>query len=385
MTIKSKLGLIALGITLSACSAITGMDQTARRLPEKPPVAQARPEPKPVGETQYIAAEFKDLPGWAAEDFGEALSVLQYTCAKGTIPSGNVGQEIFGDKDTWRALCNRANIATKTGAREFFEKNFKPYRVQYMGKANGLFTGYYEAELRGSLKRNGRYRYPIYRLPPQGDLQLTRAEIDRGALVGKNLELAWVDDPVALYALHIQGSGRVKLDSGEILRIGFAGKNVHPYTSIGKTFGDWNLLPKDQIHMATIETWFKQHPDMMPQVLQTNDSYIFFRPITGDGPIGAMGLALRPLRSLAVDRAVYPLGLPFWLDTPHPVEGSAPLRRMMFAHDTGTAIKGSIRGDVFWGAGEKAKQNAGLMRSRGGYYVLAPQNKILISGNDARR
>lgn len=321
--------------------------------------------------------QFSDLPGWESENFAEAIPVFAKSCSKISDSDVNA-KKIFGDAASWRAACARLpQRADNAAARQFFERNFRPYRI---GNAPGLFTGYYEASLRCAMRADKKYRYPLYRMPDDAALQLTRAEIDAGALRGKKLELLWCDDPVAVYSLHVQGSGRVTLPDGQTRRIGFAGKNAHPYTSIGKVFGERGLVPKDRIEMATIEDWLRRNPKDAAEILQNNRSYIFFRDIKGDGPVGAMGLALTPGRSLAVDREIFPLGVPLWLDISGP-----RLQRLTFAQDTGSAIKGLVRGDYFWGAGENAKREAGAMRGRGTYYALLPQGGALLTQNDAGR
>jgi membrane-bound lytic murein transglycosylase A len=201
----------------------------------------------------------------------------------------------------------------------------------------------------------------------------TRQEIDAGRLSGRDLELLWVDDPLDAFFLHIQGSGRVRLADGETVRVGYAGQNGQPYVAIGRLLAERGALRRDEVSLQSIRDWLAAHPAEAAEVLAANPSYVFFRLLEGDGPIGAHGVALTPGRSLAVDPSFVPLGVPVWLDTTDPLDERRPLRRLMMAQDTGGAIRGAIRGDVFWGAGEEAKARAGRMRSRGRYYLLLPR------------
>jgi membrane-bound lytic murein transglycosylase A len=200
-----------------------------------------------------------------------------------------------------------------------------------------------------------------------------RAAIAGGALDGRGLELLWVDDPVDAFILHIQGSGRVTLPDGAVVRLGYAGNNGHAYVAIGRLMRARGLLPADEINMPAIARWLRANPVAGAALMAENPRYIFFRERVGAGPIGAQGVALTPGRSLAVDDALIPLGAPLWLDTTGPPPGGGPLRRLVIAQDTGSAIKGAVRGDLFWGAGADAFEAAGRMNQRGRYYILLPQ------------
>ena len=285
-------------------------------------------------------------------------------------------------------------------ARQFFENWFSAYKVSDRGNLDGLFTGYFEPLLHGSLKKTPRYSVPLYKKP--GDLvtvklgkfnaalmgqQITgrlrantlvpyakRAEIERGALSGKGLELVWVDDPVDAFFLQIQGSGLVRLPSGKILRVGYAGKNGQPYFAIGRDLVARGALTTENVSLQTIRAWLAANPAEAQAVMNKNQSYVFFRVITGAGPIGAQGVPLTAGHSLAVDRRYIPLGAPLWLDTTDPLVPGAPLRRLVIAQDTGGAIKGVVRGDFFWGAGDWARNSAGKMKQPGRFYILLPRS-----------
>ncbi len=206
----------------------------------------------------------------------------------------------------------------------------------------------------------------------------SRAEIERGALAQRGLELFWVDDAVDAFFLHIQGSGRVRLPDGTVARIGYDGQNGHPYVPIGRLLAERGALPRDEVSMQTIRAWLAAHLGEAAALMEENPSYVFFREIAGPadagGPLGAQGVALTAGRSLAVDRAFLPLGAPIWLDLEDPAEGNGRLRRLVVAQDTGGAIRGPVRGDLFWGFGPQAAERAGMMKDRGTYYILLPHD-----------
>jgi membrane-bound lytic murein transglycosylase A len=304
---------------------------------------------------------FDDLDGWQQDDHRAALGVFRDTC---TLLKGA----------EWGPLCRLAADAGDTAdeARSFFEMLFRPVLV---GEPPALFTGYYEPELDGSLHRGGRYRYPIYRRPPElrdGVQYLSRAQIEAGALAGRGLEIAWLDDPVEAYFLQIQGSGRIRLPDGKVLRVGYAGRNGHSYRSIGQEMVRRGTHSLSQLSAQTIKGWVRDNPQAGAAVLNTNPSYVFFRKLRDlppeKGPIGAMGRSITGMRSIAVDPRFYPLGAPVWIEK----DGAEPLRRLMVAQDTGGAIKGAQRADVFYGTGRQAGDAAGTVKDPGRMLVLLP-------------
>jgi membrane-bound lytic murein transglycosylase A len=338
---------------------------------------------------QLSSASFNDLPGWNNDRQSEALSAFARSCAKLAGKSG---------KYNWRTPCAAlvaSMPADDAAARAFFERYFTPYSVN--GGDDGLFTGYYEAELHGAPEMTGQYRVPLYTRPDDlisVDLGLFKDELngkhivgkvsktelipydDRAAIANSSLNgrarpIVWVDDPVDAFFLEVQGSGQVKLADGSVMRVGYDGANGRAYVAIGKALADMGELQKP-VTMQAIRGWLAAHPDRAQEIMDLNPSYVFFRRIEGDGPIGAEGVALTSERSMAVDPSYISLGTPVWLDTSSP-EG-APLRRLMIAQDTGGAIKGAVRGDFFWGAGETAEREAGAMQSRGRYFVLLPKS-----------
>ena len=351
-------------------------------------------------------ADFTELPGWTADAQQDALPALARSCAvlsrridDAPVGAGGIG----GTVADWRAPCAALDSAPADAeaARRLIESRFRPWRVtDGAGYADGLFTGYYEAELHGARTPSARYRVPILMRPAdlvtvdlgrfapdlagrriagrvvKGALQpyLSRAAIERGALAGRKLEIAWVDDPADAFFLHIQGSGRIALDDGSVLHVGYAAANGHAYTPIGRELIARGVAAPEDMSMQTIRAWLEAHPGEAQALMDKNASYVFFRVLKGDGPLGAQGVALTPGRSLAVDSRLMPLGAPVWLDTTDPLTPTIPLRRLMVAQDTGGAIRGAVRGDVFWGYGPDATLRAGKMRQTGRWFLLLPRS-----------
>ncbi|MFH1603238.1 MAG: MltA domain-containing protein [Pseudomonadota bacterium] len=332
-----------------------------------------------------------DVTGWTDDDPADAWDAFLRGCAR------------LAARSAWREPCALAQqLPTGASVREFFEAHFLPYRVANAdGSVQGLVTGYYEPLLRGSRNKEGPYRYPLYAAPedllivdlaeinPQlkhlrlrGRLEgrrvvpyYARAEIERGlpALAGK--ELLWVDDPVDLFFLQIQGSGRVRLPTGELVRVGYADQNGRPYRSIGRYLVEQGELKLEQASMQGIKAWGAANPAKLEDLLNRNPSYVFFHELqhAEGGPPGALGVALTPERSIAVDPRYIPLGAPVFLATTWP-NSAEPLQRLMLAQDTGGAIRGAVRADYFWGFGEGAGAQAGRMRQPAHMWVLLPRD-----------
>jgi membrane-bound lytic murein transglycosylase A len=325
---------------------------------------------------------FSDLAGWSDDALSEALPAARAACqvilsGAADAPIGPNG--IAGRTMDWRSPCAGllAVPPNDDTIRSTVEVLFVPFLVA--DGAEGLFTGYYEPELQGAREPSAAYSVPLYLRPPDltsAGPYLPRRDIEAGALAGRGLELAWVADPIDAFFLQVQGSGRIRLPDGGGIRVGYAANNGHPYTAIGRLLVDRGEMTKDAATMQTVRQWLRDHPDQAPAVMQANARYIFFREIEGDGPIGSLGVALTPGRSLAVDASLLPLGAPIWLETTYPAgtpEAGRPLRRLMVAQDTGGAIKGAVRGDIYWGSGEAALRYAGPMKQQGRYYLLLPK------------
>jgi membrane-bound lytic murein transglycosylase A len=368
--------------------------------------ACATPEPAPapggLGPMVLQPLSFDRLAGWSEDDSARVLPALLKSCNRiAKLPlDKSVGFEgMGGTAADWYAPCAAASRVAEgdhKAARILFETWFIPWQVTNDGRADGLFTGYFEPEIKGSRLRKGPYTHPIYGKPsdlvitspggrPRPDSPViigrmengkvvpyyTRAEIEKGAINGTAPVLAWTDDAVDLAIMQIQGSGRVRLDDGSVIRLGVAGSNGHEFVGIGKVMKDEGKLGSDT-SMPAIRAWLKANPEEGRTLLRRNPRYIFYGVNAGtDGPMGTEGVALTPERSLAVDPRFVPLGAPVWLDSVDPA--GKPLRRLMVAQDTGAAIKGPVRGDVFWGAGEAAFQIAGKMKSPGRLVVFLPR------------
>jgi membrane-bound lytic murein transglycosylase A len=353
--------LIAAAGLLSACAGTSGsaVDNKVRMAP----------------------ISFNEIPGWNEDRQGEALAAFRRSCPRLTSgPETKIvtdGGEKTVTAAEWKTICASASGIKDTdsaAARTFFEQNFRPLVVQAPGK----FTGYFEPEMRGSRAPSRIFTVPVYRRPTDlGDgPYLTRAEIEQGALKGKGLEIAYVQDPVALYEVQVQGSGRIHLAEGGVLSIGFDGSNNRPYTAIGSVLADMGVMRRDEVNWPAIRDWLKRNPQDGREVMRKNERYIFFKDTRTAAAAGSEGVALTAQRSLAVDTAFTPYGTPVWIDTQRPVAGKPGqleiYRRLMIAQDTGAAIKGPARGDVFYGGGARAADWAGRMVGSGQAIVLVP-------------
>jgi len=303
----------------------------------------------------YQLLEFDDLDGWADDDHQAAFDVFLSTCGDMRDPA-------------WEAICSVAKQGQE--ARGFFERFFTP--VQIDDGQDALFTGYYEPELRGSLNRGGPYQYPLYRLPPNPG-QLSRREIEEtNAFDGRGLEIAWIDDPVDVFFLQVQGSGRVKLDNGGGIRVGYGGANGREYSSIGLELVRRGVYDAHQVSADVIRNWVRNNGEEGLQLLWTNESYVFFREVNevpaDMGPLGAMNRSVTPMRTVAIDPAFIPYGAPVWMEK----QGANPLNRLMVAQDTGSAIRGAQRADIFFGTGVIAGRDAGRTKDGGRLVVLMP-------------
>jgi membrane-bound lytic murein transglycosylase A len=339
---------------------------------------------------------WSSLDGWRDDHHAEAWPALKQSCEK------------LRKRDShWQVICQKVaalEAPNDETARIFFEDHFVAHRVVgQRGKKNGLITGYYEPLLYGSLEPTERYRYPVYGRPANlliidlGEIYpelegkrirgrfdgssrivpyFSRAEIDLGEPALAGHELAWVDDPVSLFFLHVQGSGRIQLESGEVMAIGYADQNGRPYVSIGRQLLRMEELEREEITLGSIRDWIHEHPKQMETLLNSNPSYVFFakRNSKLPGPLGSLNVPLTAERSIAVDNRYISAGLPVWLDTSLATDES-PYQRHVLAQDTGGAIKGAVRADVFFGQGERAERMAGTMKQTGQLFVLLPRQE----------
>jgi len=361
-------------------------------MPACPP---APPQPPAVSEPRgkLVPALWSQLPDWG-RDLGGSLQAFVRGCAALEM------------QPMWQDACAAARAlpaaAPDAAIAALFEQAFDVYRLANADDSDsGLITGYYEPLLHGSRVRTARYRYPIY-APPQDllaidlsseypDLRARRLRgrlvqgnrvvpyLDRGAIDSeaaplKGLEIVWVDDPVDVFFLHIQGSGQVELENGERIRVGYADQNGQPFRSLARVLIDRGEIAPERASMQGIKEWTRRNPQRVQEFLNTNPSYVFFRELPADlpGPLGSLGVPLTPERSLAIDPRVVPLGAPVYLATTWP-NTDEPLLRLMAAQDTGGAIAGGVRADFFWGFGDAAGAQAGRMRQPGRMWVLLPK------------
>ena len=312
-------------------------------------------------EERYSLLPFNQLDGWQDDNHAEAFSAFLETCGDLKDPE-------------WKAICALAKSRPmdQASAQTFFEMFFRPVLIE--DGEPMLFTGYFEPELSGSRTRTGRFRFPIYSLPRDNSVRrLSRRQLEEtGALNGRGLEICWVDDSVELFFLQIQGSGRVRLTDGSVLRVGYAGANEHEYRSIGQELIRRGIYNRHQVSAGVIANWVRRNPVDGAELLRHNGSYVYFRELrhvpSHKGPLGAMNRSVTTMRTVAVDRRYTPLGAPVWIEK----EGGDPLRRLMVAQDTGSAIKGAQRADIFYGSGDLAGRAAGQVRDSGRMVVLLP-------------
>jgi len=355
-------------------------------------------------EAGFIEVSYDDLEGWSSDPQSQALAAFKTSCRVFlSQPAVKIisPERLGGRAGDWHPACELAQALaapTDSQVKEFFEQNFTV--ISYARNIEGLFTGYFAPEYHGSDKPSEDYNYPLYALPEDlktldlghfsSDLQgrtivgevkdgafvpyKDREVIDNGALGNRSLELVWLKDPTDAFFMHIQGSGVIRYENGDQKLFGYAGKNGKAYHAIGKFLIQSGEIKKQDMSMQAIRAWINDNPLQAKALMWKNPSYVFFRPMDTARPVGAMGVELTAGRSLAVDRKFVPLGIPVWLDLKPSTEYIDPIRRLVIAQDTGGAIKGRVRGDVYWGIGEDAGLMAGPMKDLGRYYFLLPKD-----------
>lgn len=378
---------------VAGCAATTSAplpETTCPQCPSCPPTGAAAPPALAAKPLQR--ANWEDLPGWREDDLTAAWGAFLQSCS------------VLQKQPEWAVVCAealRSGALDSAGVRAFVEGRFLPYQLVNPDRTReGLITGYYEPLVRGSRKRGGTYAHPLYGVPDdllmielgevypelkhmrlRGRLQgrkvvpyYTRSELAQRESQLAPRALFWVSDPVELFFLQVQGSGRIELENGTRVRVGYADHNGHPYQSIGRWLVEKGALKLEQASMPGIKAWAKANPQRLNELLNANPSFVFFRELADGrgGPIGALGVGLTEGRSLAVDPRTVPLGAPVFLATTWP-SSSKPLNRLMVAQDTGSAIKGVVRADFYWGFGPNAGAMAGGMRQPGSMWVLLPR------------
>ncbi len=384
---------LALAFLLAGCRMVPGAEPPRTAIPGQPPAGA-------VASAAFAGVQRGPAVGalsMGREDAGTALAAFVESCHVLTKRTDGSG---LTNPDDWKPACDAARSWPVGRAAAFFAEHFETARV---GTGDAFATGYYEPEIAGSRTRRAGFTTPVYAMPADlergwpEDMAVTertgraplsrklpsgkyvpyydRAEIDAGALAGRGLELAWAADPVELFFLHIQGSGRLITPEGQVIRIGYAGQNGREYVAIGRILRDKGVLGegpgKYPGSMQGLMAWIRDNPEEGRKVMHQNRSYVFFRELTGDGPLGSIGVPVRREASVAVDPAFVPYGAPVWLELDRR-EASG----LWVAQDTGGAIKGANRFDTFWGAGEDARVIAGGMSARGTALVLVPKGTV---------
>lgn len=380
----------------------------ARRSPRSHLLQPAIAEPGPLRlpDSQLEPLEWSELEGWLEDDHASALATFLASCRP-------LVRSTAADPRPMRAAllaaCRRALSLRRSGAeqaRAFFEQNFRPARISRLGESAGFLTGYYEPVVDGSRFPTRYFTVPLYRRPPDlvspgtapnagfpnkgPALRVTakgeqvpyydRGEIEDGALDGRRLEICWLKDPAEALTIQIQGSARVRLEDGTMLRVNYAAHNGYPYTPVGRLLIERNIVPREEMSMDRIREWMRAYPEEAKEVRRTNRSYVFFRIVGLDSDreaVGGQGIPLTPWRSIAVDRALHVYGTPFFIAASLPAgagRANVPFRRTMIAQDTGSAIVGPARADLYFGPGEEAGRIAGRIRHAGQFAMLIPRD-----------
>ncbi len=370
-------------LLLSAASAMPVLARNPLKLPD----------------TQYEPITWAMIEGWADDDHDAAFASYLNSCKailRGT-PDSRPGQPMYG---ALFRVCQKAvaiNPQKPGEARAFFEQNFRPVRISPLGTPDGFVTGYYEPIVDGMREQGDGYDNPLYRKPASVSaggskkkkkhkrkslVSYERAAIDDGALAGRNLEICWLKDPIDSFFIHIQGSVRVQLDDGKLMRLNYAAANGHPYYAVGRWLIDKGIIDKEEMSMDRIREWMERNPAEGRELRRRNKSYVFFREThlpSNEEPIGAQGVSLTPGRSIAVDHKLHTYGTPFFISAYLPIESLKPdtwFRRLMIAQDTGGAIVGPARADLYFGAGDEAASIAGRLRHDGRFVMLAPKELV---------
>jgi membrane-bound lytic murein transglycosylase A len=360
--------------------------------------ANARELPAKIRNAQVAAVSFDALSGWKDDNHAEAYAAFLSSCR--AILNGTKAMRkarpVYGGLFE---VCERAKAAgplDRDQARVFFERNFKPVRLAQPGESQGFFTGYYETEVHGSRVRTEEYNVPLYAAPAAAIRKnqskvfpnLDRGEIEDGALKGKGLEICWVKNPVDAFFAQIQGSTRVKLEDGKLLRLNYVASNGMKYYPVGRDLIDRGIIAKEDMSMDKIRAWMDANPEEGKTLRRKNKSFVFFTetPLAAhEECIGAQGVPLTPLRSLAVDKKLHVYGTPIWIDAELPIESEKPetkFQRLLIAQDTGSAIVGPARADIYFGAGEEVGSIAGRIKQFGNFVMLVPRS-IPVKGDSA--
>jgi len=317
----------------------------------------------------FSAVSWQALPGWQEDDLVQAWPAWLRSCDALRKRSGEVN---------WRQVCSQtASVSSRDSQsiRRYFESNFQAYEIRNSaGSDTGLITGYYEPQMDGSQTRTSTYNVPLYAYPNSWKKSRpnpgpTRAELMSSGVL-KGSEIAWVQDPVEAASMQIQGSGKIRLEDGRILQLGFAGTNEQPFKSSAQWLLDRKEITGKEATMQGISQWAKRNPDRVNEMLNANPRFVFFKETSGT--VGALGVPLTGERSIAIDLQAMPLGAPVFLSTTKPLSNQS-LQKLVMAQDTGKAIVGGVRADFYWGSGESAGESAGRMKQNGKMWLLLPR------------
>lgn len=349
---------------------------------------------------QIATLSFDALTGWKDDDHAAAYAAFQKSC--NAIQHGTkamrTARPLYG---ALFKVCQRAaalGTLDRDRARAFFEDNFRPVRLAASGQEQGFYTGYYEPSIDGSRVKTEEYNVPLYAAPARAVKKkqskvfanFDRGKIEDGALAGKGLEICYVKNPVDAFFAQIQGSTRVKLDGGKVLRLNYIASNGHPYTPVGKFLVDRGIVAKEDMSMDKIRDWMEANPDEGKELRRKNRSFVFFHETAlgeQDECIGSQGVPLTPLRSAAVDKSIHVYGTPIWVDADLPLASEkpeTPFRRLLIAQDTGSAIVGPARADIYFGHGDNVASVAGRIKQFGQFVMLVPQSVAVSGASDAK-
>jgi membrane-bound lytic murein transglycosylase A len=410
----------ALCVAVAVLSSVSLAELAARSLRSHPaPKRIARPRTLPyprleipfeIAGSQYLPLAFSDIPGWEQDDHLAAFKAFRESCRPIAAQSQPPSQEVRALGASLRDPCRAAraiDTLDAAKARAFFEQNFTPLKISRLGEGEGFVTGYYEPVLDGSKTPSEIYNVPVYRrpsnlfvrgynqaspdLPNKGPVYrkigrrklapyYDRGEIEDGILSGRGIEICWLRSQTDLLFAQIQGSARIKLEDGSTLRINYDSYNGYPYTPVGRVLIDRGIIPREEMSMQKIREWMEANPDGAKDVRRQNRSYIFFREVQlsdKDEAVGAQGIPLTPGRSIAVDKSLHVYGTPFFIEGELPIESEksrTPFRRLMIAQDTGSAITGPARADLYFGAGADAGKVAGRLKQNARFVMLVPKS-----------
>jgi membrane-bound lytic murein transglycosylase A len=410
--IAAVIGLVVLALLVIPLTATAA--RKVRSLYSRPPVLRqipypARDWPLVVNGGQYAPLAWNEIAGWASDDHLQAYKAFRISCAS-IAAQKNPPEDSKALGASLREPCRAAKtreVTDDAGARAFFEDNFLPLQISRLGEDAGFVTGYYEPILDGSRTQTDVYNVPVYRrpsnlfvrgftqdspsLPNKGQVfrkigrrklvpYYDRGEIEDGAIAGRGLEICWLKNPTDLLFAQIQGSARIRLEDGSTIRINYDAHNGYPYTAVGRVLIDRGIIPREQMSMQKIREWMEENPDGAKEVRRQNRAYVFFREVPlsdKDEAVGAQGVPLTPGRSIAVDNSLHVYGTPFFIEGELPIEtaqSKTPFRRLMVAQDTGSAITGPARADIYYGAGAEAGRISGRFRHSMRFVMLVPKS-----------